>query len=90
IDNITISNFSGRNEYRIPDYHRLDLALVIEGNHKRKKFFDGTWTFSIYNLYGRKNPFTIFFKEAVNGTLIPYQLSIIGTALPSISYSIKF
>jgi hypothetical protein len=90
IDNITVSNFSGRNEYRIPDYHRLDLALVIEGNHKRKKFFDGTWTFSIYNVYGRKNPFTIFFKEAVNGTLIPYQLSIIGTALPSISYSIKF
>lgn len=90
IDNISVSNFSGRNEYRIPDYHRLDLALVIEGNHKRKKFFDGTWTFSVYNVYGRKNPFTIFFKEAINGTLIPYQLSIIGTALPSISYSVKF
>ncbi|MFN7330487.1 MAG: TonB-dependent receptor, partial [Bacteroidota bacterium] len=90
IDNISVSNFSARNEYRIPDYHRLDLALVIEGNHKRKKFFDGTWTFSVYNVYGRKNPFTIFFREAVNGTLLPYQLAIIGTALPSISYSVKF
>ena len=90
VDNISISNFSERNEYRIPDYHRLDIALVLEGSHKRKKLFDGTWTFSIFNLYGRKNPFTIFFKEASNGTLVPYQLSIIGTALPSITYSVKF
>jgi hypothetical protein len=90
IDNISVSNFSGRNEYRIPDYHRLDLALIIEGSHKRKKIFDGTWAFSVYNVYGRKNPFTIFFKEAANGTLIPYQLAIIGTALPSISYRVKF
>lgn len=90
IDNISVSNFSDRNEYRIPDYHRLDFALVLEGSHKRKKLFDGTWTFSIFNVYGRKNPFTIFFKEASNGTLVPYQLSIIGTALPSITYSVKF
>ncbi len=90
IDNIGVSNFSNRNEYRIPDYHRLDIALVLEGSHKRKKLFDGTWIFSVYNVYGRKNPYTIFFKEASNGTLVPYQLSIIGTALPSITYSVKF
>lgn len=90
VDNISVSNFSDRNEYRIPDYHRLDIALVLEGSHKRKKLFDGTWTLSVFNVYGRKNPFTIFFKEASNGTLIPYQLSIIGTALPSITYSVKF
>jgi hypothetical protein len=90
VDNISVSNFSERNQYRIPDYHRLDLALVLEGNHKRKKIFDGTWTLSFFNVYGRKNPFTIFFKEASNGTLVPYQLSIIGTILPSLTYSIKF
>ncbi len=90
IDNISVSNFSERNEFRIPDYHRLDLALVLEGSHKRKKIFDGTWTLSLFNVYGRKNPFTIFFKEATNGTLVPYQLSIIGTILPSITYSVKF
>lgn len=90
IDNISVSNFSERNQYRIPDYHRLDLALVLEGNHKRKKIFDGTWTLSFFNVYGRKNPFTIFFREASNGTLVPYQLSIIGTILPSLTYSVKF
>jgi hypothetical protein len=89
IENFTVSSFSDRNAYRIPDYHRLDLGLVIEGSHKRKKLWDGTWTVSIYNVYARKNPYTIFFKEVRPGILRPYRLSIIGTALPSISYSFK-
>jgi hypothetical protein len=89
VNNISVANFSDRNQFRIPDYHRLDIALVIEGNHKRKKFWDGTWSFSVYNIYARKNPFSVYFKE-VNGFLYPYQLSILGTALPSITYSFKF
>ncbi len=89
IDNFTVSSFSDRNQFRIPDYHRLDLGLVFEGNHKRKKILDGTWTFSVYNIYARKNPYSVFFKEVRAGILRPYRLAIIGTALPSISYSFK-
>jgi hypothetical protein len=90
IENYTVSSFSDRNQYRIPDYHRLDIGFVIEGNHKRRKILDGTWTVSVFNVYGRKNPYSIFFKEVQSGILRPYQLSIIGTALPSVSYSFKF
>ncbi len=95
IDNIPVSNFSERNQFRIPNYHRLDIALVVEGNHKRKKFWDGTWTFSIYNLYARKNAYSVFFREVdiafVKQTVSrPYQLAIIGTMLPSVTYSFKF
>jgi len=73
----------------------LDVALVVEGNHRRKKFWDGTWTFSLYNVYARKNAYSVFFQEVevpfVNQTVSrPYQLSIIGTILPSVSYSFKF
>jgi hypothetical protein len=89
VDNITISSFSDRNQFRIPDYHRLDLGFVLEGNHKRKKVWDGTWTFSVYNVYARKNPYSVFFKEVKPGILRPYQLSIIGTAVPSVSYAFK-
>lgn len=89
IENYTVSAFSERNQYRIPDYHRLDIGFVIEGNHKRKKILDGTWVISVYNVYGRKNPYSIFFKEVQSGILRPYQLSIIGVALPSVSYSFK-
>jgi hypothetical protein len=89
IQNFTVSSFSDRNQFRIPDYHRLDIGLVVEGNHKRRKILDGTWTFSVYNVYARKNPYSIFFKEARPGILRPYRLAVIGTALPSISYSFK-
>lgn len=89
-ENTTIAYFSARNQYRIPDYHRLDAALVVEGNNKRKKLVEGTWVFSVYNVYGRKNPYTVFFRSLENGIPKPYQLSIIGTVFPSISYNIKF
>ncbi len=89
-ENTSAAFFSGRNQYRIPDYHRMDLALVIEGNHKRNQKIKGTWVFSVYNLYARKNPYSIFFRTDSNGIPKPYQLSIIGTIFPSINYSFKF
>lgn len=89
VDHMAVSNFSERNYYRVPDYHRLDLALVIEGNHKRDKFWDGTWVFSLYNVYARKNAYSVFFKDDGTGVLRPYKLSIIGTILPSVTYNFK-
>lgn len=90
IDNVAVANFSDRNQYRIPDYHRLDLAFIIEGSHKRKKFWDGTWTISVYNVYARKNPYTIFFADNGRGYIEPYRMAVIGTAIPSVSYTFKF
>jgi hypothetical protein len=89
-DNTIVSYYTLRNQYRVPAYHRLDLALVVEGNHRRKKFGDGTWVFALYNAYARKNVYTIFFRNTNTGITQPYQLSIIGTILPSISYNVKF
>ncbi len=85
-----VSNFSERNQYRIRDYHRLDIGFVMEGNHKRKKLGDGTWVLAFYNIYARRNPYSVFFKPSATGTLRPYQLSIIGTVLPSLSYNFTF
>ena len=89
-DDNSVAYFSGRNQYRIPDYHRLDFALVIEGNHNKKRKGKGTWIFSIYNVYGRRNPYTIFFGTSSAGVPEPYQLSIVGTIFPSVSYNLKF
>jgi hypothetical protein len=90
VDGVSVSNFSNRNEYRIPDYHRLDIAFIIEGNHKRKKLLDGNWVFSFYNVYARKNAYSVFFSDDGTGVLKPYKLSIVGTIIPSLSYSFKF
>jgi hypothetical protein len=86
IGNIPIVNYSDRNMQRIPDYHRLDLALVIEGDHERKKTIEGSWIISLYNVYAHKNVYSVFYKTNGLGIQVPYQLSIIGTILPSVSY----
>ena len=81
--------YSDRNLYRIPDYFRIDLSLNIEGNHKIKKFKHSSWTIGVYNLTARKNPYSVYFVEE-NGVIKGYQLSIFGTAIPSITYNFRF
>jgi hypothetical protein len=89
INRVPVSDFSDRNQYRLPDYHRLDIAFIIEGNHKRRKLWDGTWVISFYNFYGRKNAYSVFFVEDYSGKLKPYKLSVIGSIIPSLSYTFK-
>ncbi|UZR97242.1 TonB-dependent receptor [Chondrinema litorale] len=81
--------YSNRNEYRIPDYYRADVAFNIEGNHKIRKLAHSSWTLAIYNLTGRKNPYSIFFT-AEDGEINGYKLSIFGRPIPTITYNFKF
>ncbi|MEJ7664697.1 MAG: hypothetical protein WKG07_36870 [Hymenobacter sp.] len=55
--------YSARNAYRIPDYYRVDFGLNIEGGHKAKKLAHSSWTVSVYNLTGRRNPYSVYFKS---------------------------
>jgi CarboxypepD_reg-like domain/TonB-dependent Receptor Plug Domain len=52
-----------RNNYRIPMYHRLDLALTIVGKRKPGRRNQDNWVFSVYNVYARQNPFSVFFRQ---------------------------
>lgn len=90
VDGYGVAYFSGRNQQRIPDYHRLDIAFVIEGNHKLKKPWTGSWIISFLNVYGRRNAYSYFFASEIPGQINTYQLSILGTIVPSITYSFKF
>ncbi|MEB2776966.1 TonB-dependent receptor [Algoriphagus sp. D3-2-R+10] len=84
-DILSVLNFSDRNQYRVPDYHRLDLAFTLKSGLKKEKRIDGEWVFSIYNVYGRKNPFSVYFTQRGNA----FQLSVLGSAFPSITYNFK-
>ena len=81
--------YSDRNAYRVPDYLRLDLALNIEGGHKAKKLAHSSWTVGVYNLTGRRNPYSIYFKS-VNGQIKGYQLAVFGEPIPTVTYNFKF
>lgn len=81
--------YSDRNEFRIPDYYRLDLGLNIEGNHKIKKFAHSFWNISVYNVLGRNNPYSIFFVTD-SGKVKAYKTSIFSIPVPTITYNFKF
>ena len=81
--------YSNRNEFRIPDYYRLDLGINIEGNHKIKKFAHSFWNISVYNVLGRANPYSVFFVSE-DGGVKAFKSSIFSIPIPSITYNFKF
>ncbi len=81
--------YSNRNQFRIPDYYRLDIGINIEGNHKIKKFAHSFWNISIYNVLGRNNPYSVYF-ETVNGNVKAFKSSIFSIPIPTITYNFKF
>jgi hypothetical protein len=81
--------YADRNQFRIPDYYRTDLAMNIEGNHRIKKLAHSSWTLAVYNVLGRKNPTSVYF-QTVAGKVSGYQLSIFGQPIPTITYNFRF
>ena len=81
-------SYSSRNAYRIEDYFRVDLSLNLEGNLLKRKLGHGSWAFSVYNVLGRKNAFSVYFEEN-DGLIQAYKLSIFGAPIFSVSYNFK-
>lgn len=81
--------YSNRNQFRIPDYYRLDLGINIEGNHKIKKLAHSFWNISVYNVLGRNNPYSVFFVTE-NGEIQAYKTSVFSIPIPTITYNFKF
>jgi CarboxypepD_reg-like domain/TonB dependent receptor/TonB-dependent Receptor Plug Domain len=97
---IPLNADGSRNNVRIPSYHRLDISFKLEGKEVRRgkpRKNRDYWMFSVYNVYGRKNPFSIYFSQTGDRTPTgasldsqATQLAIIGTIIPSVSYNFKF
>ncbi|HLF64782.1 MAG TPA: TonB-dependent receptor [Saprospiraceae bacterium] len=87
----------GRNNARVPVYHRLDVSLTLNPKEKPGKKWHSEWVFSVYNVYNRRNPFSIYFRQDPKRVMpdIPImteavKLSVIGNFIPSVSYNFKF
>ncbi|RZV65984.1 MAG: TonB-dependent receptor, partial [Flavobacteriaceae bacterium] len=81
--------YSDRNQFRIPDYYRLDVGFNYEGNHRIKKFVNSFWNLSIYNVLGRNNPYSVFFVTE-EGQVKAYQSSIFSIPIPTLTFNFKF
>ncbi|NND08183.1 MAG: TonB-dependent receptor [Saprospiraceae bacterium] len=86
---IAVLNYSDRNAFRIPDYHRLDLAYTIGQGYRKSKKFKTSWTFSVYNLYGRRNAYSVFIEQSKGGRPDIKRLSILGNAFPSLTFNFE-
>jgi hypothetical protein len=88
--------YSERNKYRLPDYHRLDVSITLDESLRLKKKWKGSWTFSVVNLYSRKNAYSAFYQKEVPNirndyrTFSLYKLYIIGRPLPTLTYNFTF
>jgi len=89
VNGITTFYYTNRNGYRFPAYHRLDFSATLQG--KQTKKWQSSWTFSLYNVYGRENPYTITFQNDPND---PTKTQAVQTSLfrwvPSVTYNFKF
>jgi hypothetical protein len=82
--------YSERNGYRIPDYFRVDAAFNIDPGHYLKALAHASITIGVYNVTGRKNPYSVFFKTTPDGTVHGYMLSVFATQIPYINLNILF
>jgi len=92
IQGVQVYEYSSRNSNRLPCYNRLDLSATYDFKKNKNRKFKQSLNFSIYNVYARRNAYSITPQENENN---PNQtefvrLSIIGSLIPSITYNFKF
>ena len=82
--------YSGRNTHRIPDYFRLDVALNIDPGHYLKALTHSSLTLGVYNLTGRRNPYSVYFTTNASGMIKGHMLSVFAAPIPYINLNILF
>lgn len=84
INGTVVTNYSLRNKDRLPDYNRLDISFSHDSRRfaEQKKYT--IVNFSVYNVYARRNPYSVYFTQNESG-LGSYELSVLGTIIPSIT-----
>ncbi len=85
----SIFYYEGRNNQRMPTYHRLDVGIRIKKEHKN---YQSAWEFSVYNAYNHLNTYYLNIREAYGNPAKDYTVykRTLFPIIPSVSYSIKF
>ena len=92
-NNTLVEQYSKVNAYRLPAYHRLDISATYTPQHSRPRKWEGSWNFSIYNVYNHMNPYFLYVdvegNAQTNVTIKVYEVYILPF-LPSVTYNFKF
>jgi len=94
VEGVLTQQYSKINQYRLAPYHRLDLSATYVPVPKKERKIKGSWVFSLYNAYNRKNPYFLYFDQtgsAFAGTLqVQAKQVSLFPAIPSVTYNFKF
>ncbi|MDW3195949.1 MAG: carboxypeptidase-like regulatory domain-containing protein [Cytophagales bacterium] len=90
VGGVRLFTVNERNNVRTPDIHRLDLSWTLEGNNRRNSRWRNSFTFSVYNVYGRDNPFSVFAQALDNTIPRTFRLTVFGNPIPSFTYNFQF
>ena len=82
--------YEERNAHRLPDYFRLDLSGTYETTFHKDSPLHSSFTVSVVNITGRKNPYSVFFQYNERNRLNAYHLSIYGVPIVTVTYNFKF
>ena len=82
--------YSIRNGYRIPDYFRMDLALNIDPGHYLRKLTHMSFTLGVYNVTGRKNPYSVYYTTQGGVQVKGYMISVFAVPIPYLTLNLKF
>ncbi len=94
VGGVLTQEYSRINAYRMPSYHRLDLAATYTPIPKKQRRLRSSWVFSIYNVYSRLNPYFIYYDQtgsAFDGTLkVEARQVSLFPIIPSVTWNFKF
>ncbi|WP_026472914.1 TonB-dependent receptor [Alkaliflexus imshenetskii] len=90
-NNDIIEHYDTRNNYRMPNYHRLDVGFNM---HKQRQKTFRTWSFGVYNVYANSNPFMLYnrtrYDEQTNEVSREIKQVSVFNFIPYIKWGIKF
>ncbi len=94
IEGVLTQQFSAINKYRLAPYHRLDFSATYTPDNKKNKKVTGSWVFSVYNAYNRKNPYFYYYNQTGTTSSSNIEVQAIQVSLfpviPSVTYNFKF
>ncbi|MDP1622854.1 MAG: TonB-dependent receptor [Bacteroidales bacterium] len=98
---VSVPIYGGKNNDRLPDYHRLDVSATYVFNKPGNRYHHSV-ALTLYNAYGRFNPFSINFNKLMDKDdfvvpanlggshlLVPTSVSV-SSIIPSINYKFRF
>ena len=79
-----------RNSVRLKAYHRMDLSFTITPRKNKDRKWKGSWNFSIYNVYGSQNPWTVYTADNKDTGQKELRMIYFPAPIPSITYNFNF